>query len=56
MLGAPLLRVAASDQSGEDAGQKDIFARAPANSLNRLVTVGGGRFGAPSEAKADVLA
>jgi len=48
--------VAASDESGEDAGQKDIFARAPANSLNRLVTVRGGRLGAPGAAKADVLA
>ena len=55
-LGEPLLWVTASDDSGEDAGQKDVFARAPANSLNRLVTVGGGRLGAPSAAKADVLA
>ena len=55
-LGAPLLWVAESDDSGEDAGQKDIFARAPANSLNRLVTVGGGRLGAPSAAEGDVLA
>jgi pimeloyl-ACP methyl ester carboxylesterase len=52
---APLLWVAASDQSGEDAGQ-DVFARAPANALSRFVAVGGGRLGAPAAAKADVLA
>jgi len=55
-LRAPLLWVTGSDESGEEAGQKDIFARAPANPLNRFVTVAGGRLGAPSAAKADVLA
>ena len=33
-----------------------ICARAPANRMNRFVTVGGGRLGAPSAAKAGVLA
>jgi len=55
-VGAPLLWVAPSDQSGEDAGQREVFASAPANPLNRFVTVGGGRLGAPEAAKADVLA
>jgi hypothetical protein len=54
-VGAPLMWVAASDESG-DAGQRNVFARAPANSLNRFVTVAGGRLGAPGAAKADVLA
>ena len=53
---APLLWVAASDQSGEDAGQREVFASAPANPLNRFVSVGGGPLGAPEAAKADVLA
>jgi pimeloyl-ACP methyl ester carboxylesterase len=55
-VSAPLLWVMASDESGEDAGQSGIFARAPANPLNRFVTVAGGRLGAPEAAKADVLA
>jgi hypothetical protein len=55
-LAEPLLWVAASDESGDEAGQEDIFARAPANPVNRFVTVASGRLGAPSAAKADVLA
>ena len=55
-LGAPLLWVAGSDETGEEAGQHDIFARAPANSLNRFVTVAAGPLGAPDAAKAEVLA
>jgi len=54
-VSAPLLWVAASDAAGEDGGQ-DVFAGAPANPLNRFVTVAGGRLGAPQAAKADVLA
>jgi pimeloyl-ACP methyl ester carboxylesterase len=55
-LKAPLLWVEGSDEAGEDAGEKELFARAPANPLNRFVTVAGGRLAAPSAAKANVLA
>jgi pimeloyl-ACP methyl ester carboxylesterase len=53
-LRAPLLWVAAED-SGEETGQKDVFAGAPANPMNRFATVPGGSLGAPSASKADVL-
>jgi pimeloyl-ACP methyl ester carboxylesterase len=53
-LKAPLLWVASED-SGEETGQKDVFASAPANPLNRFATVSGGSLGAPSASKADVL-
>jgi pimeloyl-ACP methyl ester carboxylesterase len=55
-LKAPLMWVAGSDEAGDEAGDKELFARAPANSLSRFDTVAGGRLGAPSAAKADVLA
>jgi pimeloyl-ACP methyl ester carboxylesterase len=55
-LRAPLLWVAASEDSGEERVEKDIFAVAPANPLNRFATVPGGALGAPSASKADVLA
>ena len=55
-VSAPLLWVAASDDATEDGGQREVFARAPANAQNRFVTVGGGPLGASNAAKADVLA
>jgi esterase/lipase len=55
-LKAPLLWVAAADEADEDTGQNNIFARAPANALNRFATVAGGPLGAPDAAKADVVA
>ena len=55
-VSAPLLWVAASDESGQEAGQTGVFARAPASPLNRFVTAAGGRLGAPEAAKTDVLA
>jgi pimeloyl-ACP methyl ester carboxylesterase len=54
-LRAPLLWVAA-ETSDEETGQKDIFASAPSNPLNRFAAVPGGSLGAPSASKADVLA
>src|SRR5271155_1308167 len=41
-VGAPLLWVTVSDESGEDAGRSGVFARAPANPLSRFVAVAGG--------------
>jgi pimeloyl-ACP methyl ester carboxylesterase len=54
-LKAPLLWVGAADEPSEDEVQKDLFARAPGNALNRFATVATGPLGAPDGAKADVL-
>ena len=55
-LKAPLLWMAAEDETGERVGQKDMFARAPMSALNRFATVAGGPLAAPDAAKADILA
>jgi pimeloyl-ACP methyl ester carboxylesterase len=55
-LAAPLLWVAGADDPTQSGGPGYAFARAPANPLNRYVTVAGGHTGAPDKAKDAVLA
>lgn len=54
-LAAPLLWVAGTDDPTQSGGPGYAFAEAPANPLNRYVTVAGGHPDAPDKAKDAVL-
>jgi pimeloyl-ACP methyl ester carboxylesterase len=55
-LAAPLLWVAGADDPTQSGGPDYAFAHAPANSLNRYVSIAGGHPGAPDKARDAVLA